>query len=98
MAFDDPPNSASLICKHVLNGELPILFVSHDEDDGGWQFLCNVNEHEVNDIAIVALHRATDLDPTVSEVSDLPLGFIATRAGRDQSWYVQLNPDSVKSN
>ena len=83
--FTDPPNAAALMCQHVLKVELPILFVSHDADDGGWQFLCNTREHGADDLAIVALHRATDLDATLSEVGDLPLGFVATRLSPGQS-------------
>jgi hypothetical protein len=97
MAFRDPPNTASLVCRHVLRGELPILFVSHDADDGGWQFLCNVHEHGDNDVAIVALHRAIDIDPEVNELGNMPLGFIATRVDQSRAWQIKPNPDSISS-
>ena len=32
--FKDAPNTACLVCKHVLNKEKPILYVSHDAEDG----------------------------------------------------------------
>lgn len=74
MNFKDPGNTASLICKHVLREQLPILFVSHDLDDGAWQFLCSVREHDENNVSLLALYRVVELDPTVDEVSDLPIG------------------------
>ena len=38
--FCDAPNAASIICCHIIESDHPILYVSHDEDDGMWQFLC----------------------------------------------------------
>lgn len=35
--FEDPPNVAVITSNQVLQGN-PILYVSHDEDDGCWQF------------------------------------------------------------
>ena len=37
--FREDPNTATILCKHIARGEKPILYVSHDEDDGMWQFL-----------------------------------------------------------
>ena len=31
--FDDQQNTACIVCCHILEGH-PILYVSHDEDDG----------------------------------------------------------------
>jgi hypothetical protein len=78
MAFKEPANTACFMCKHVPREHLPVLYVCHDQDDGAWQFLCNVRDHDMGDIGLVALHRATDLDPTRVQVADLPPGFIAT--------------------
>lgn len=38
--FYDSPDTATIICCHILKRQAPILYVSHDEDDGMWQFLC----------------------------------------------------------
>jgi hypothetical protein len=37
--FDEPQNLAVISTRQVMEGEAPILFVSHDEEDEGWQFL-----------------------------------------------------------
>lgn len=37
--FSDTPNTACFTCRHVLEENRPIRYVSHDED-GYWQFLC----------------------------------------------------------
>ena len=38
--FYDAPDTATIICCHIIDDDEPILYVSHDEDDGMWQFLC----------------------------------------------------------
>jgi len=38
--FADPPNVATFTTCKVLNEDHPRLLVTHDEDDGAWQFLC----------------------------------------------------------
>lgn len=32
--FNDAPNTAAIICCHILEREAPILYVSHDKEDG----------------------------------------------------------------
>lgn len=36
--FDVPPNTATIVCCHVINREEPVLYASRDADDGMWQF------------------------------------------------------------
>ena len=37
--FDDPKNVAVITLKAIAKGGNPILHVTHDADDGAWQFL-----------------------------------------------------------
>ena len=46
--FYDSPDTATIICCHILERQAPILYVSHDEDDGMWQFLCG-ETHETDE-------------------------------------------------
>ena len=34
--FKDKPNIACITCSHILDENKPILYVSHDYDDGCW--------------------------------------------------------------
>ena len=70
--FREDPNTATILCKHIASGEQPILYVSHDEDDGMWQFLCN-EDHTIEDLMLVTLKQAYELDPSIGEINDLPL-------------------------
>ena len=83
--FVDPPNQASISTRQVFEEGYPILRVSHDEDDGGWQFLCGTTDI-VEDGRVVGIGDVIELDPSISEVSDLPLGWIAYRETADSPW------------
>ena len=50
--FYDSPDTATVICCHILEHQAPILYVSHDEDDGMWQFLCG-ETHETDEAKLV---------------------------------------------
>lgn len=83
--FSDAPNTAVFICSHILDGREKILFVSHDADDGAWQFLCG-KEHNESDARIVSLKYVLELDPTIGNLKDLPLGYCAERKSKNDKW------------
>ena len=85
--FYDAPNTATIVCCHIINGEKPILYVSHDEDDGMWQFLCG-NAHETDGARIVSLKFAFDLDNSVGVLRDMPCGYYAVRENSEESWSI----------
>ena len=64
--FDQPPDAAAITVRAVLDGA-PILLVSHDADDDGWQFL-DGNEVDVDLAALISMARLVGLDPSVLEV------------------------------
>jgi len=74
-SFEDPPNTACISCVHITKQGRDILFVSHDADDGVWQFLCGEEGHEVADSTVVGLGTICRIDPSLNRISDLPLGF-----------------------
>ena len=51
--FADTPNTASITTRQVLEGA-PVLLVTHDADDGSWQFLCGTTDDPA-DARIVGL-------------------------------------------
>jgi hypothetical protein len=83
--FEDGPNTATITTVHVLEGKLPIQFVSHDADDGAWQFLCGTTTDE-RDGRLVGLGQIVEIDPTVAELADLPLGWRAWRDAPGAPW------------
>ena len=70
--FKDNPNTLCFTCRHILNENKPILYVSHDED-GVWQFLCGEN-HISEDARIVSLSEIVCIEKNIIELSDLKYG------------------------
>lgn len=83
--FDDPENVVSMTVRQITHGGQPILYVAHDADDGMWQFLTG-GPVQMADAMIVALREVYDIDPSISELADLPLGWTAERSAPGQPW------------
>jgi hypothetical protein len=64
--FDQPRNCAVFTAREVLEREEPILRVTHDTDDHGWQFLGS--DARTEDAKIISLEEAVELDPSVLQV------------------------------
>ena len=83
--FADKPNVAVFTTKSVSSGKDPILFVSHDADDGAWQFLGS-DELTEDSASVISLSSALRLDPTIAALADLPHGWIAHRVSASAPW------------
>jgi hypothetical protein len=68
--FDQAPTVGALTVRAVLAGD-PILFVSHDADDHGWQFL-DGREPDTAEGPLIYMNDALALDPSLRSVADLP--------------------------
>ena len=84
--FQETENTACIVCDHVLNGKRPILHVTHDAEDGYWQFLCGQDHHEDTIAKLISLKQATELDSTINELFEMPLGFGAERNSIKDKW------------
>jgi hypothetical protein len=83
--FDQPPDCAVISLRSIVLDGAPILYVSHDADDHGWQFL-GVGDLDVTQAAIVGLQEMVELDSTILEVADLPPGGHASRPSPSAPW------------
>jgi hypothetical protein len=90
--FDQSPNVGALTVKSVLEGD-PILFVSHDSDDHGWQFL-DGREPDTREGRLISMSHALALDPSLRAVADLPPGWVAWRDRVEDPWSRGSNPRS----
>lgn len=86
--FDELPNTAAITCCHILNEGLPILYVSHDEDDGMWQFLCG-KSHDVSEARIVSLYSIFALDNSIEPLAKMPCGYVAERRSMESEWIIK---------
>jgi hypothetical protein len=83
--FDQAPNVGAITCRAILEGA-PILHVSHDEDDHGWQFL-DGRDADVAEGRVIGMHHALELDPGLREIADLPVGWVAWRESATHPWH-----------
>lgn len=85
--FNDAPNTATIACSHIVEDGKPILFVSRGED-GMWQFLCG-ESHDPDEARIVSLEQVFELDPSIGDLNDMPLGYYVERPSQDKDWNVE---------
>lgn len=83
--FADAPDTAVIICCHSISGEQPILYVSHDAEDGMWQFLCG-RSHETADARLVSLKEVFELDHSIGVLADMPCGYCVARKTTEDDW------------
>jgi hypothetical protein len=89
--FDQPPDCAVISIRQIADGREPILHVTHDSDDHGWQFL-GWGDARTEDGVVLLLSKVLDLDPSVQELADLPPGWHAWRRTVREPWTRELNP------
>ena len=87
--FEDSPDNATIICRHIVHGGAAILYVSHDED-GTWQFMCG-GTHETEDAMVVSLKEAYDIDHSIGDLTAMPCGYYAERKTQDSEWVIRSN-------
>jgi hypothetical protein len=83
--FADPENVAVVTLARIIRGGAPILRVTHDLQDGTWQFL-DGGDVSGDEPLLVALEEITRLDPSVFELADLPLDWVAERDHPGDPW------------
>ncbi len=88
--FDQRRDCATFTTRQVLEGSEPILLVSHDADDHGWQFIGSTDA-SVADARVVGLEEIVQLDPSVLTVADLPPGWQAVRKKQGARWTRRLH-------
>jgi Domain of unknown function (DUF4262) len=92
--FSDPPHTGVYTTERILNGEEPVLYVSHDPGDGAWQFH-GQSESRIESATLVCFHHLVDRDPTLKQLSDLPIGWCAWRDAPSDTWVRELKVEET---
>lgn len=87
--FEDAPNTAAISCCHIIEERKPILYASHDADDGMWQFLCG-GKHNESEARIVSLAEIYEVDKSISELAQMPCGCCAERENMNCFWKIEF--------
>jgi Domain of unknown function (DUF4262) len=83
--FPDPPHTTVFLSETVHNGTEPVTYVSHDAEDGAWQFLGD-SMCDGGGPVISCFHHPIDRDPSLVELADLSLGWYAEREKVGKPW------------
>ncbi len=83
--FSDPPNVATFTVQDIVDDGATILLVCHDAEDGTWQFLTGFAV-TMDRALLVTLDSILAIDPSIYELADLPLGWVAKRTAAGQPW------------
>ena len=86
--FQDPENVVTFTVRQIVDNRQPILYVCHDVDDGGWQFLTG-DDISMDDALLVLLKNIVAIDPSICELADLPIGWSARRKSTNHPWIRQ---------
>ncbi|AIP33011.1 hypothetical protein DR64_537 [Paraburkholderia xenovorans LB400] len=85
--FSELPNVAVIANRKIVQGREWIAYVSHDSDDGAWQFHTSAQEPPTEgEAALVSLESIMKIDGTIAELADLPLGWHAWRKSKSEPW------------
>lgn len=84
--FKESENTACFVCSHIMDRSRPILLASHEKEDGFWQFLCGCNNHNDADIKIISLKQAVEIDSSINELFEMPLGVATDRKSVNDKW------------
>lgn len=88
--FKEADNTAVFTTKFVVNDKKEITYVTHEKEDGAWQFFSNDNFDNFEDVAkVVGLGEIVKIDATVLDIADMPEGFSAHRKFKGDKWIVQ---------
>ncbi|WP_295800744.1 DUF2185 domain-containing protein [Mucilaginibacter sp.] len=84
--FTESENTACFVCDHVMTKTRPILFATHEAEDGYWQFLCGQADHDDSNLKIISLKQATEIDASINDLYEMPLGIGADRKSTNDKW------------
>lgn len=85
--FDQAPNVAAVTSTHITWQRLPILLVTHYEDDHSWGFQSGL-PFITADAQIVAMKTIMEIDPSVAEIAGLSPGHSAARESIGGEWKI----------
>ena len=85
--FSDPPNVAVFVDRSIFKQDDWIAYVSHDDEDGSWQFHnSEPGPAEDDDIMLVSLQNVVRRDESILELADLAEGWHARRSSKSSPW------------
>jgi hypothetical protein len=92
--FDQPRNCAVIVTGEVFARTEPILHVTHDSDDHGWQF-AGLTYSGPEKAKVISLSEVVRMGSSLLELSKLPVGWHAWRHAEKEPWIREPLDDST---
>lgn len=86
--FAEARKTTVFTTRDIIEEGKPMLLVTHDQDDGAWQFHTGITV-PASEAKVVALDEIIFHDPRIVELADLPLGWSAIRDSITSPWKQQ---------
>jgi hypothetical protein len=87
---DSQHDTAVFTTRFVLEENKTITYVTHELEDGAWQFFSDDEFDNFEEVAkIVGLQEIFEIDESLLKIADLPLGFCATRKDKSDNWTIR---------
>lgn len=88
--FKEAGNTAVFTTKFVTTDKKDITTVTHEKEDGAWQFFSSDRFDNFEDVAkIVGLEEIIRTDSTILELADMPEGYSAHRKFKGDKWIIE---------
>jgi hypothetical protein len=84
-------NSLAIICRHCEQENKPILFVAYTSIDKTYQFLCDGNDHVVEDGLTIHISHVVKDDISIKSLIDIKRNFVAERENTSTPWKVDYS-------
>jgi len=84
--FCDKQSTAVFTSERILQRIDWIHYVTHDAEDGAWQFHPYSGPTVENEAVVVSLETIVRIDKTVAKLHDLPIGWHAWRDSINSEW------------
>ena len=83
-------DTAVFTTKFVLEENKTITYVTHDIEDGAWQFFSDDKFDNFESVAkVVGLSEIMDIDPTLMDLINMEAGYTATRKNKLDKWTIK---------
>jgi hypothetical protein len=92
--FKEPLNTAVFTTQYVIEENKGITYVTHDADDGAWQFFSDDKFEDFEKVAkVVGLGEIIERDKSILELADMPVGYYAYRKSVKDKWIIRKQGD-----
>lgn len=92
--FDQPPDCACITLKSIVDKKVPILLITHDFEDDGWQFL-SLEDVKPEDALVVSMQFIVQLDASVLDLAHILPGWRAWRKSTKSKWRIEKKPSTL---